>query len=403
MHILTVTNLYPNPIEPSRGIFTHRICQQLLKTHRIDVLTPIPWYPKVKLARRFRKWHQLNMIPGSYSIDGIGVSTVRYPYIPKLGSFFHPWLMFPSLYQHIRRLFQFNHYDCIFASWIFPDGVAAAKVGRLLNVPVALNAVGCDINLYSHSWILRWQIQRAFLESDTVITVSTDLSQRLIALGLPPGKVVHVPNGVDLEMFQLRDRSSARKKLSLETDQPLILFVGSLEEVKGIPYFLEAILHLRHRRGKSFRVVMLGDGSWKGRILDFISQHALKEIVELVGPVLHGHVPLYMNAADILCLPSIREGHPNVINEALASGVPIVGSRVGAIPQLVNSEAGIVVEPGDSAALANGLLRALDSSWDAMTIRATVRNNSWEECAQKYSLALESIVSSAQIRSYDAE
>jgi glycosyltransferase involved in cell wall biosynthesis len=91
-----------------------------------------------------------------------------------------------------------------------------------------------------------------------------------------------------------------------------------------------------------------------------------------------------MSAADVVCMPSRREGHPNAAMEALACGRPLVASRAGALTALVTASRGITVEPGDSAALGTALADALSRSWDAAAIAASVREDSWARAAQGY-------------------
>jgi glycosyltransferase involved in cell wall biosynthesis len=89
-----------------------------------------------------------------------------------------------------------------------------------------------------------------------------------------------------------------------------------------------------------------------------------------------------MGAADLLCLPSHNEGTPNVIVEALASGVPVVGSRVGGVPELLRDEEnGLLVPAGDAGALARAIAVALARSWDPERVRRTVAHLTWERIA----------------------
>jgi glycosyltransferase involved in cell wall biosynthesis len=95
-------------------------------------------------------------------------------------------------------------------------------------------------------------------------------------------------------------------------------------------------------------------------------------------------VALWLAASDLLCLPSLREGCPNVVLEAMAAGRPVVASRVGGIPDMVGPESGFLVRPEDSDALAEALHSALSAKWDAARIRRSVEDRSWRRTAMAY-------------------
>ena len=97
---------------------------------------------------------------------------------------------------------------------------------------------------------------------------------------------------------------------------------------------------------------------------------------------------------DVLCLPSRREGCPNVVLEALASGTPVVGSAVGGVPELITGMNGILVPPGDAEALAAGLERALELNWDRQSLRDSVEFLSWEQVGTNYFHILQDAVDS---------
>ena len=183
-----------------------------------------------------------------------------------------------------------------------------------------------------------------------------------------------------------------RKKLQLDPEVPYVLFVGSLEEVKGIETLLQAVCILIKEEAMKFKLLIAGSGSLKTRIEEYIHQNNLEDFVILLGSVSHEKIAEYMNASNLFCLPSIREGHPNVVNEALASGIPVVGTNVGAIPDLLNDTTGIVVPPSEPKLLAKGLRVALSSDWDTNAIRNEVADCSWLKCAQRYAGVLESTI-----------
>ena len=110
----------------------------------------------------------------------------------------------------------------------------------------------------------------------------------------------------------------------------------------------------------------------------------LQEDVRLLGRKPHEDIPYWMSSCDLFCLPSLSEGCPNVMIEALASGRPVVGTAVGDIPRLVEmSGGGYTVRPADSKALADGIAKALAQAWDPEVLSRSIRELTWENTARK--------------------
>ena len=101
---------------------------------------------------------------------------------------------------------------------------------------------------------------------------------------------------------------------------------------------------------------------------------------------------VWLGAADLSCMPSLREGYPNAAMEALACGRPVIASRVGALPEMIGSESGMLVEPGNAQTLAEALTVALKVSWSAETIAHSVEGASWDSAAKRYMDVYESAI-----------
>ena len=99
-----------------------------------------------------------------------------------------------------------------------------------------------------------------------------------------------------------------------------------------------------------------------------------------------------MAACDVFCLPSLREGCPNVVLEALSSGRPVVASRVGGVPELLDDTTGLLVTAGQPEEFAKALHNALCRDWNALALRDATHGNSWELVGDAYYAALESAV-----------
>ena len=133
-----------------------------------------------------------------------------------------------------------------------------------------------------------------------------------------------------------------------------------------------------------FYLLLVGDGEQKKSLLRMVDALELTQYIEMRGDMPHNQIPILMNAADIFCLPSVREGWPNVVMEALACGVPVVASNVGGVPEILTSpDYGILVPKENAEALADGLMRAMQKMWVKEKIKEAVQDRTWKKAAGK--------------------
>jgi glycosyltransferase involved in cell wall biosynthesis len=132
------------------------------------------------------------------------------------------------------------------------------------------------------------------------------------------------------------------------------------------------------------RLILIGEGTERGALERLARQEGVADHVEFLGPRPQPVVAEWIAAADLLCLPSHAEGSPNVVVEALASGTPVVASRVGGIPDLVDDGVnGLLVTPGDPAALASALAAALGRDWDPGRISSSIAHLTWSALGRR--------------------
>ena len=398
LNVLIATSVFPNSYEPTKAIFSHRIARELTRHCDITVLAPIPWVPQSRLAQLSPKWRQAACVPIRENIGGIEVYHPRYAVIPKVSGFAHGFSMYFPLRNLIRQLYRQKKIDVINARWVFPDGFAATLIADKMGIPIVVSALGCDINLYTDFWLRKRQIIYALRKADLVSTVSSALREKTIDLGISPAKVRCIYNGIDRTMFYPRDQRESRERLQLKVKDKIILFVGAMDPVKGVECLIRAIAQLSKNGREDFYLVLVGDGFHRGVLEQAVEHLDLKQKVFFAGRKPHEEIVHWINASDMLCLPSIREGRPNVVIEALACGKPVVASRVGGIPELVNHTNGILVTPNQPGELARAIAQALDRKWSPERIVDSVQNLSWQACAEQFMLAYESLVNHRAVK-----
>jgi len=214
-----------------------------------------------------------------------------------------------------------------------------------------------------------------------VIAKSGQLRDRILAMGVNPEKTCVVANGCDGNIFFVRDRDSARRELNIPQSAELIAFVGRVHTRKGIGELLDAVAALLRTR-PHLRMVCVGDGPSLTEMQERAHTSNLVDRVDFPGACSPSDVARWLAAANLLALPSYAEGCPNVVIEALSCGRPIVATRVGSIPELVDPSCGVLVPLGDPAALTQALDRALNTQWDEAAIAKRFRR-SWQQVAQE--------------------
>lgn len=201
----------------------------------------------------------------------------------------------------------------------------------------------------------RWLYLRATAH---IVTAGEALRQQLHRDNrFPLEHMTSVPTGIDLTRFRPREQAAARRELEIAST-PILGIVATLRDWKGHAYLLEAFSKLR-ARFPAWQLLVIGDGPQRGKIEQQIQRLHLNDCVRLVGN--QDNVEQWLNALDLFVLPSYgEEGVPQGIMQAMACGLAVVSTPVGAIREaVVDSETGILVEPMNTDALAEGLARLM--------------------------------------------
>ena len=188
---------------------------------------------------------------------------------------------------------------------------------------------------------------------DRYIAVSGDLAGRLSrTFGFPGSKLAVVPNGISLERFGKPPDPALRRELDQGTDRPVVLTTARLDAAKGLDHLLGAAA-----RVPEALFVVAGEGPLRGALEARARHLELDGRVRFLGQ--RWDVPGLLGAADLFVLPSLSEGLPLTVLEAMAAGTPVVATDVGGTSEaLVHGETGLLVPPADAAALA-GAIRTL--------------------------------------------
>jgi len=383
MKVLIISNHYRTfVVDQTTALSKNKVSIEVLVHH--NYLSELARYIPLPYFRHVEKYSIKNLVEWNRIPPNINVRVVSTLYFLPDGK---NWGLGDKLYKKYREYLLDSgiKFDLIHAHFTWPSGYVAVKLGKEFRVPVVVTAHGYDV--YDLPFRGRAWFEKVKYTLDTtnhIITVSNSNKEILLEkLNIPKDKISVIPNGFDPKLFHPMDQTLARKKLGLPLDKKIILNVASLVPIKGHEYLIQAMKKVVRQR-KDVLLVIVGEGQLRGKLQQVVTQLELDKYVKFVGARPHHEIPLWMNAADIFVLPSLSEGNPTVMFEALGVGLPFVGTAVGGVPEIITSEDyGLLCEPANPKNLAEKILIALEKEWDREKIRKYAGQFTWKKIANK--------------------
>lgn len=372
MNFIVITHVFPTILEINKGIYIREM-EELAKLSNITVISPIPFYRRIidlfksRPIKRTAKWNGF---------------TAHYPTIitiPKVGSSLYGLFYFLSILRLLFKLKRNFNSEVILSYWVYPDGFASVLASKILKLPAIIVGLGSDINEMPSSFINRQLITWTLKKADRVVSLSTAMKNEIIKLGIPQDKIRVVPNGVDESLFYPADKLLSRRKAGLSMEKRIILYVGRLSSEKGVNHLIDAASRIRNKEPEIL-LLIIGAGGLLNNLMSQAKDLGMEGNVLFLGEKPHSDIPVYLNAVELLILPSLCEGCPNVVLEALACGTPVIASNVGGVPEIITSEdLGMLVSPADPHALADAVIKALSRKWDPIKMSKYIKHKfgSW--------------------------
>ncbi|MEW5768359.1 MAG: glycosyltransferase family 4 protein [bacterium] len=312
----------------------------------------------------------------------VRVFTKRIKLFDLGGWLFAGGLFFKLISVHKERkidVLQVHDSTAFYAAWFF---------SRIYGVPVIIFMHTCIFEpgkkgMYPPTLDLMYRLNTRFYmrHADRIACITKDLTDWAQKLGADPASVRLIHEPVDLQLFKPQgEKLRGGKRL---------LFVGRVSSPeKGAKYLLEAMARIVKDFPEA-RLTVIGEASNSPALLELVEKLGIKEVVDFKGPVPHKDLAPYYAGADVLIIPSLAEGLPKVLPEALACETPVVGTRVGGIPEVVrDGYNGLLVDPGSAEQIAAAVIKIL-SNEDLLTAlaknaRPSVEARSWEANIDKY-------------------
>lgn len=355
--LVIISNLYPLPWELGRASFNRQQFALLESEYELSILVPVSFIDWFKHIKQVKQTKHLRYVPFFFT--------------PKVGRRFYSVSMFLSLLLHSGFWLKQRKPDVMLASWAFPDAVATSWLATLFGCRFFFKVHGSDIHLHGNVKARAKQIVSAANKAQAIISVSEELRNHMMTMGIAAKKIQVVYNGVDHVLFN--------HECQREISAPYLLFVGNLKQDKGVMELLKAFTALAPAFSP-YVLVIAGAGVMQEQMLRYIGEQGITGRVMMLGNVAHAKLPSLMQHATLVVLPSYHEGVPNVLLESMAAGTPVVATAVGGIPEIVKPDVtGFLVTPANVLDLTAALETALGKSWDHQAIREHALQFNWQK------------------------
>ena len=330
-------------------------------------------------------------------------------------------LLFSSLPALVRLR---DQYDLIFVSGYRIIGLTAIMVGKLFRKPVILKAdsQGEMSGEFFESGLRKFGVSRSsfpfrlFLgirnfilkKADAFSAISPEIVSEWTSSGIPLNRIHLIPNSVDTTRFtplESGGKRSLRKKLGLPLEAVIALYTGRLVSYKGLPLLLQVWNEIRYLNNNVL-LILAGTGgldihNCENELHEYMTSTQMDRHVHFTGAV--QNVQEYLQASDLFVFPTENDAFPSSILEAMACGLPIIATAVGAIQYIIkHKQNGILIEPGNRKQLLDGLNFLISGPPQIAQLGVaalkTVREQYSAECSnQKYLTLFQSIINHPRI------
>lgn len=354
MRVVFINSIYPNPVEPNKGSFILKNLLEYPAVIDLEVIAPVPpflalrrgkqariplWRYVEHEGRRMRVWHpRFILLPRNILRSNV------------------PLFEYLSILPLLWLLHRQRKIDCLHANFGLPDGVATQKLSIKLGIPYLITEHQGVIAGMLAEPNLRKMLIPAYNQARRVIAVSETTAQSLIESGVSQGKVTVIPNGINPDLFRHHEPSGSIRRL---------LFVGNLVEDKGVQILLEALALIND---PDLCLSIVGDGAFRTELERLTSTFGIADKVSFLGELAPDKLVNLYHEHDALVHPSFIESFGIVVVEAMACGLPVLATRNGGSEHIVTDKTGILVEPRDVNAMAEGIRQLRLRSWDSRLI-----------------------------------
>ena len=358
LKITILTTSFPRFLDDSAGIFIYKFASQLSDIKcSVNVVAP----------------HDIMVKPHDFS-KNLGIHYFKYFFPLRFQSFAYEGGMVNRIKSNWLRVLQLPFFmisfffkafrvskdsDIIHSYWAVA-GLVALIVKFFRRTPIIFTVWGSDI-IFTKIPIISFFYKLFLKQADAIVCESQHFKKQLTDFGIPGDLFSVVPNGIDYNKFNPGDKIDCRRQLGLPTKKLIILSVGNLIILKGHNYLIDAIPELVSSQS-NLQFVFVGDGEYRSHLENQAKKLNVADQIYFAGQQDVSKMPLWMISADIFVHPSLSEGTPNSVIEAMACKLPVLATTVGDIPNIIeDGKDGLLIPPKDSDQLASKLNNLIQS------------------------------------------
>jgi len=356
--LLVITNLYPVPWSPNRASFNKQQFELIDQLYPVKIILLLPW----------TEW----LVHRKECVNSDKKQYCPYFYIPKFGRRLVPFFQLLSLIFFIPWIKR-QQVTSMLSAWGFPDAVASSMLNCFLKLPFFVKVHGTDVNESIQFSARKKQMRYWLNKAQAIFCPSQALVESLEGIGVDKNKACVNYNGVNKHIFY----PSAQSSIKVQH----LVFVGSLIATKGVNELFSAFIEAK-KQLSNLQLDVLGDGPLRSALMKKIVEYSLHDSIRLHGSVPLEQVAKYIRESSVLVLPSYREGVPNVLLESFASGTPVIATKVGGIPEVVNDSVGLLVDAKNVEQLTQAITIAIDKTWSQESIIDHAQQFNWQTNVQ---------------------
>ena len=351
-----ITSAYPEFEDDPHGIFVHRLMREIAKEgHEVRIIAP----------------HTGGK--SKYTMDGVQVEKFHYFYPKRFeklagragmidnvkeGFLVKLQVLTFLFFNMVYSLLRFRNVDVIHVQWPIPNGMGAYFLKKIYRI-FYINTIHGEEVYLSKKYHMVWALKMLVTNSTKTVTNSFATLKACVDVGLNPEKLEVIPFGVDTDFFRPIDVPKDENMFQM-------LSVGYLIERKGHEYLIKAMEEILKERN-DVRLKIVGSGPLEGKLKKIITDLRLDEYVEIIQNVSDEELLKLYNSSDLFVLPSVVDSQGNteglgvVLLEAMACGLPVIGSDVGGIPDIIkDGETGLLVGEKNVEGLSKKIFQVIE-------------------------------------------
>ena len=351
--ICIVTHLFPINEKDYKGVFVRDIALELVRRdHEVHVITPMR--PNAKKREEIADGIWVHRFSYWKWRDGKQLGQLKGTPVLLLGS-----LVISGVVKSVITILK-HKTELIHAYWVVPGGFIGMACGLLTNRPVIATAAGSDLNIAPRNRLVRIFLKLTLKRIHKLIAVSLPMKELAIDLGLPEGKAILLPWSIGIDK-QVVEKFKKNGEGKVPVPVKTILYVGNLAMPKRVDTILRAMQTVSEVI-QNVQFVIAGDGNLRKSLEALTDSLNIGRHVRFLGAVPHDRAINLMQRSDLFVHCSENEGLPVAIMEALASGLPVVASKVGGVPDLIrNGDTGYLLSPNDFKGYAERMIQLLEN------------------------------------------